>query len=337
MIESWCVRVPKSLGEPARRILYRRGELVATLKPRVVGDYVAYPVASAERASSILLSEGIEAEPCRDLFEEYRRARAGPAPRGYLVVGDIVLFSGRREELEDLREAARVVMESQPRVKAAFAKVRVEGDYRRPSLVHLAGEKRTWTLHKEHGLRFYVDIAKAYFNPRLAYEHRRVASMASDGERVLDMFSGVGGFSLHIASLARARVLAVDLNPYAAAYAAINVALNRRRLRGEVLVLRADASRLPSILRGGFTRIIMNHPTASVKYLGHACRLAADGAMAHVYVFSLSWLEARDTVLEALEASSCGAEILGVREVLEYSQDTSLYALDVRLIGAPKA
>ena len=338
MRESWCVKVPKRLGEKARRLLYQRGELASSLKPRVEGDYIAYPVASAERAVSILSSEGVEAEPCRGLFEEYRRAMAGPAPRSYLAIGDILLFSGRPGEVEELRETARRVMESQPRMRAAFAKVRVEGEYRRPSLVHLAGENRTWTIHKEHGLRFYVDIARAYFNPRLAYEHRRVASMVGDGERVLDMFSGVGGFSLHIASLARARVVAVDLNPYAAAYAAINVALNRKRLLGEVFVVRADASKLTSILRGGFSRVIMNHPTASLKYLGEACRLARGGAFIHIYTFSLSALEARDNTLEALEASGCSrAEVVGVREVLEYSQDTSLYALDVKLSGSARA
>ena len=331
MRESWCVKVPRETGEKARRILYTAGELVEDLKPRTEGAHILFPVRSAEEARSKLASSGIEAGPCRSVFKEYRR-RAPPPPRSYLVVGDIALFSGRAEEEGELRRAAEDLMASQPRIRAAYMKERVEGELRRPSLVHLAGERRTWTVHKEHGLLFYVDISRAYFNPRLAYEHHRVASLVGNGERVLDMFSGVGGFSIHIASMARATVVASDLNPYAAAYTAINVALNRGRLKGRITVLRSDAARLPQVLKGGFTRIIMNHPTASLDYLGEACSLASKGASIHVYVFALSGLEAADMVYEAVEKSGCGgAEVAGFREVLEYSQDLSLFSVEVRV------
>jgi tRNA (guanine37-N1)-methyltransferase len=336
--EAWCVKVPREMGERARRILGSLGELVESLKPRAEGGKVVYPVRSPERAVSGLAEAGVRAEPCRSAFEVYKRRKPPPAPRSYLVIGDILLFSGRPGEREELRRLAVELMASQPRIRTAYMKERVEGELRRPSLVHLAGERRTWTVHREHGILFYVDISKAYFNPRLAYEHHRVASLVGDGERVLDMFSGVGGFALHAASRARATVVASDLNPYAAAYAAVNVALNKKRLKGRVLVLRADARMLPGILEGGFDRIIMNHPTASLDYLDEACRLASTRAVIHAYTFALSRLEAVDAVYNALGRSRCGrVEVVGSRRVLEYSQEVSLFSVEIALGRGPNA
>ena len=83
-------------------------------------------------------------------------------------------------------------------------------------------------MHREFGCQYHVDIAKAYFSPRLSHEHERVASLVQDGEVVVDLFAGVGPFSVLIGKRnPMAKVYAVDLNPDAVELLKVNVRVNR--------------------------------------------------------------------------------------------------------------
>lgn len=332
-----CVAVDPRRAEEARRILKALGLAAPGYKAARLGRKVAFPVIDAARAVEALRGAGVEAEECDVGFEEKRRPGGlrgrGLPLRGYSLIGDIAVFSYTPRlglSPDDYREAAKALIEEQPRVKAAFLKMSTSGDLRVQRLIHLAGEKRTSTVHREHGLEFEVDIARVYFNPRLAFEHRRVAESTSHGEKVLDMFSGVGGFTVHIAAIRRARVLAVDLNPYAAVLAARNIARNKRRLLGEAVAARADSMVLPEILEPVFTRIIMNHPTRSRLFAGPACRLASPGgAVIHYYTLTISCGEAVDEALEAFASCCRRVEVEGCREVLSYGPGEAVYAVDL--------
>jgi tRNA (guanine37-N1)-methyltransferase len=336
-----CVKVYRVDVERALSILSRVGVLDDRFRFGRLGDFICIPVRDVEVASSSL--SGLVGFEVLELDLESRPSR----PRGlggvfeglssYSVIGDIVVFNWRSEvpDVDVYRRAALHLMGEQPRIKVAFLKQDTFGEFRVQRLLHLAGENRTRTVHKEYGLSFHVDIARVYFNPRLATEHRRVAEESVDGEMVLDMFSGVGGFSVHIASLRNSRVVSVDLNPVAAALTALNVVENRRRLKGRVTVLRADAALLPLVLKPVFTRIIMNHPTASKYYLGEACRLASRQAIIHYYTKTINCREAEIEVVE--RASSCcrELEVIDCRSVLEYSPTQAIYNVTFKILKNP--
>ncbi len=324
------VRVPRRRGEEARRRLREEGLLDTSLRPARMGEWIVFPVrgerGSLERVAGELGGSLVEGE-----FEEYSRPGRLEGPvKGYHVIGDIAVFSQTAGVgVEEYRRAALLLLERFPRIRSVWLKLRTEGDYRVPSLLHLAGEKRTHTVAREYGLVFHVDIARAYYNPRLAYEHRRVASMAVDGERILDMFTGVGGFALHAASLARVEVVASDLNPHAAMLAARNAEANQKRLKGAVHVFRADARLLPTILEPGYDRVILNLPAASVEFAGVACSLASRPATLHFYLLEASCDGAESRVVQALEREGCRASRVSCRRVLEYSPQEAVYAVDV--------
>jgi tRNA (guanine37-N1)-methyltransferase len=89
----------------------------------------------------------------------------------------------------------------------------ISGTYRIRDYTFIAGEHKTQTIHREFGCQFHVDIAKAYFSPRLSHEHQRVASLVQSCETVVDLFAGVGPFSVMIAKKnPNVKVYAVDLN-----------------------------------------------------------------------------------------------------------------------------
>jgi len=334
-----CVEVEPRRAEEVRRLLKSLGLAAPGYKAARTGRGVAFPVVDVEAALEALRAAGIEAAECEASFEERRRPGGlkslGLPVRGYALIGDIAVFSYTPRlglPPEGYRGAAEALLREQPRVKAVFLKVSTSGDLRVQRLLHLAGERRTRTIHREHGLEFEVDIARVYFNPRLAYEHRRVAEAAGDGETVLDMFSGVGGFAVHLASLRRLRVLAVDLNVHAAVLAARNIARNKARLRGEALAARADSMALPEILKPAFHRIIMNHPTRARLFAGAACRLAAPGgAEIHYYTLTVSCGEAVEEAVQAFSKCCSRVEPLGCREALSYGPGEAVYAVDLRV------
>ena len=329
-----CVSVATNYAESAIRNLRSAG-LLANAKPLRKGANVEIPVTDVARASQLLESLGIRHEACADDFEA--RARA---PRlseltglsGFLKIGPIIIFNhSRGVPLDKYVVAAEEVARAYKDVRSVFLKLGTTGELRLPQLVLIYGDGSTEAEVKENGLRFRLDVSRVYYNPRLSGERARVAGLARDGERVLDMFSGVAPFSITIASRARAHVLSVDLNPYATYYASLNVEANRKRLKGDVEVLRADARRLPEIVDESFDRIIMNNPTASTDFLDVACGLASRGASIHVYVLSAS----EELAVSRVLGSRCARKlaVVGHRRVLEYSPSSSVYVVDLEVLS----
>ena len=333
--EAPCVSVLRGMAGDAIRMLKSRGMLRGDLRVESRGDEVLIPVVDQRVAVESLASGGIEARPCTAEFRQRRPRgpRLPPGISGYHLVGDIIVIHRRLggPSMEEYRRAAEELLEFHRGSRAVYLKEDTWGEYRVQRLTLLAGSPGTVTVHKEYGLRFKVDVARAYFNPRLGFEHRRVAERVSDGEVVLDMFTGVGGFAIHIASLRRALVVAVDLNPVAAGLAAENVALNKGRLRGRVVVVRADSSRLHEAFNPVFDRVIMNHPTLSHRFLWEACRLLRGPGVIHYYTLTTSCLDAEEEMREWLPGCCSLDEASLCRRVLDYNPSYSVYTLEARV------
>jgi len=124
-----------------------------------------------------------------------------------------------------------------------------------------------------------VDLALAYFSARLATERQRILDAMEEGERVLDMFAGVGPFAITLAGKAGV-VFAADLNPAAVHLLVHNGALNRRE---NIIPMLADAGALARIGLAPFDRVIMNLPLAAPQFLEAAAGLCRDGGTIHLY------------------------------------------------------
>jgi tRNA (guanine37-N1)-methyltransferase len=86
---------------------------------------------------------------------------------------------------------------------------------------------------------------------------------------VLDMFAGVGPFSIVIARKhPSATVYAVEKNPEAYRYLCINVALNK--LVGRVTPIHGDAAKVVPSLQTKFNRVVMNLPHLSLPLPPHS-------------------------------------------------------------------
>jgi tRNA (guanine37-N1)-methyltransferase len=162
----------------------------------------------------------------------------------------------------------------------------VSGTYRLREFEVIAGERRTATVHKEFGCEYYVDVAKAYFSPRLSHEHKRVAELVQKGETIVDLFAGVGPFAILIAKIVEAvKVYAVDINPDAVEFLKRNIRLNR--VEKQVFPILGDARQVvDDKLSGVADRVIMNLPEKAEEFVDVACKATKPkGGTIHYYGF----------------------------------------------------
>uniref|UniRef100_A0A7J3ZJE3 SAM-dependent methyltransferase TRM5/TYW2-type domain-containing protein n=1 Tax=Fervidicoccus fontis TaxID=683846 RepID=A0A7J3ZJE3_9CREN len=337
-----CIAIEARSAEDARRLLLEEGLLDKSLKiDRDVGRGLVYlPVVCTELAVRLVKEKlGVDASICsrefskrmvwtRELLVKGALEEGGLPRHSYLLVGDIVVFNAKNaEEVERLRQTARVLSQAFPHFKAFYAKLLTEGEERVAKLVHLHGEYKTRTLVKEYGVGLWVDIARAYYNPRLAEEHYKISTLVSNGERVLDMFTGVGGFCLQILARKKAIVYCNDINREAIRLLHESLAYNFNRLKGRVVVLNCDAKLLPEVLsKSSFDRIIMNHPTKWLEFIGVAKELVKCGGTIHLYAL-LEKREASKSEISKLMGE--GFEVKRVEEVLEYSPKRSVFRADL--------
>jgi tRNA (guanine37-N1)-methyltransferase len=178
-------------------------------------------------------------------------------------------------------------METQKNVKTVLAKAGdISGVFRVRDYDYIAGEHKTQTVHREFGCQFHVDVSKAYFSPRLSHEHERVAKQVQNRETVVDLFAGVGPFSVLIAKRnSEAKVYAVDLNPYAIELLKVNVRVNK--VESNVFPILADARDVAATrLKGKADRVIMNLPETAIDFVDAACNsINPQGGIVHFYGF----------------------------------------------------
>ncbi len=203
------------------------------------------------------------------------------------VIGDIAIFKATSVNASTVEAVAKQIMSVHKGVKTVFVQSSpVAGDFRVRELKLAAGENRTISKYKEADCIFAVDVEKCYFSPRLSHERMRVANLVKNSEIVVNMFSGVGCFSILIGKKSdNAKVYSIDINPIACRFMEENVRINR--LFNRVIPLLGDSREIIEYkLKGLADRVLMPLPELSMQYLPYALMaLKPRGGWIHFYGF----------------------------------------------------
>ena len=267
-------------------------------------EYIYVPI---KDASSIILatigSQVPNIEQCRLDFHIRRKSQGSlielledklppnllaSLPQGIDLVGDIAIVEIPPELELHKNIVGEAIIRSHKNTRTVLTKIgAVKGAYRLRQLQIIAGESKTETIHKENGCTYHVDVAKAYFSPRLSHEHSRISSLVREGEVVIDMFAGIGPFAIQIAkNHQRVSLYAMDINPNAIKYLTENARLNR--VEEKVHPLLGDAKQIIQQKLGRIAdRVIMNLPERAINYVDSACEaLKTTGGTVHFYGFA---------------------------------------------------
>ena len=170
-------------------------------------------------------------------------------------------------------------------VKSVFCQVSaIEGDYRLRKLELISGESSPITVYKEHGCTFKVDVVNTYFSPRLSTERLRIAKLTEPNEVIVNMFGGVGTFSIIISRYNKsAKIYSIDSNPVAIDMCKQNIEINK--LTGKVIPILGDAGHeIDKNLKGIATRVLMPLPEKARDFVDAAVSSLANGrGMVHYF------------------------------------------------------
>lgn len=250
------------------------------------------------------------------------------------IIGDVVIL----EILENLQDQKDIIGEATlnfTKRKAIFMKKSaIEGVTRTRQLEHIAGEKNSETVHKEHGARFKLDVADVYFSPRLATERKRIANQVKDGEIILDMFAGIGPFPILIAKDHEVTIYAVDINKTAIRYMEENIKLNK--LKGKITPILGDINQIAKEKfvekNVKFDRIIMNLPGTAKDFLDLAIRLVKNNGLIHYYEFSEGYDSGIERIKKIAKNYNKDVEVLATRKVKSSSPGQWHVVIDTKII-----
>ncbi len=103
----------------------------------------------------------------------------------------------------------------------------ISGEYRKPKVEVLYGSRDTETIHKENGIKYKLDPCKIMFSSGNMDERIRMAGISDENETVVDLFAGIGYFTLPIAFYSRPKkIYSCEINPDAYRYLCENIVLN---------------------------------------------------------------------------------------------------------------
>jgi tRNA (guanine37-N1)-methyltransferase len=184
------------------------------------------------------------------------------------IIGSIAIIKIPETLSPKKKLIADTLIEEIRPVKTVFSQVSaIEGDYRLRKLEFLSGDNTPITIYKEHGCTFKVDVINTYFSPRLSTERLRISNLVGPNEVIVNMFGGVGTFSIIIARNNKtSKIYSIDSNPNAYDLCKENIGLNK--LSKNVFAIFGDAKdAIPKELEGVATRVLMPLPEKAREFI----------------------------------------------------------------------
>ncbi len=301
---SLCIKIRKIHGERTLVLITKLGIINRELKIQPNKNHISIPLVRSpneielgklkaellhfELETKVFAKKKTQGKTLHQVLEDQLPSNLlASLPRALDIIGDIAVIDIPLELKTHKQVIGEALLKTHKNVQTVLAKIgAVSGIYRLREIEQIAGIKKTTTTHKEHGCQYQVDVATAYFSPRLSHEHNRVASLVQKGETVVDLFAGVGPFSVLIAKKnADAKVYAIDINPEAVEFLKKNIRLNR--VDNRVIPILGDAQQaVEDKLLGVADRVIMNLPEKAIEFVDVACKaIKSSGGIIHYYAF----------------------------------------------------
>ena len=300
------IRVRKDLGEKAVQTLKNLNLLDPNLRVRIMNDGLITPILREPSTKELedlrkqfaevviettqFQTRKIKSKTIFDILgDQLPPHLLASLPKSIDIIGQVAIVEVPLELQEYKVQIGEAILEVNSKVHTVLAKAGpISKKYRIREFEIIAGKDETVTTHREFGCMYRMDVRKVYFSPRLSFEHERVASQVKEGETVVDMFAGVGPFSILIAKRVRkVQVYAIDANQDAIRFLNENIVLNK--VQGKVTLILGDAGTvIKEHFVGKVDRAIMNLPEQALGFVDSACTaLKPIGGIVHYYSFAI--------------------------------------------------
>jgi tRNA wybutosine-synthesizing protein 2 len=221
-----------------------------------------------------------------------------------------------------------LTLDYDPRVKSVAVRTGpTEGRTRLPSYSLISGDCNTVTTHIENGVKFRLDPVRLTFSGGNKEERIRMFQLTRSEEHVVDMFSCVGQFALHVARVPGATVTAIEINPEAFEFLIENIKLND--FDESVTAVLGDCREVHP--EGVANRVIMGYLHDTISYLPAAIEsLVETGGIVHMHMSIPKAEMHRTTEKIRITSESFGFQsIIDVHQVKSYSPGIEHFVFDI--------
>ncbi len=224
------------------------------------------------------------AEKLKNIFTE---EELSILPRGFQTLGNIIILKLNPKLLEKTKVIGQAYLDLLPKMRSVYInKGRVIGSFREPENIEfLVGEDNPIVEHKEHGIKYRFNITKIMFSKGNLNERRFLATLVKKGEIVVDMFAGMGYFSLAIAKHSDVgQIYSIELNPTSYKTLLENIKINH--LEEKIIAINGDCKKeVLELSKSGIRadRVIMGVLPAPKEYVKEALSLAKEEGTIYHY------------------------------------------------------
>lgn len=258
-------------------------------------------------------------------------------PSSYQKIGDIVIINIKPPLWKYDKKIGKIILGNIPNTRTVCRKTDfIKGKFREPNIKIISGEKNTETIHKEHGIEYKLDVAKIMFSKGNINERQRLIDQVSEGETVVDMFAGIGYFSLGIAKFSEAKkIYSMELNPESYHYLWENIKLNQ--VTDKVVPMFGDCrEECESLSEMGriADRILMGLLPTPKEYLDSVMKIIKNHGTIH-YHSTLGKEEGYEKLMMEINTIALRygmqVELINFKEVKSYAPNVNHVVLDVKI------
>jgi tRNA wybutosine-synthesizing protein 2 len=163
------------------------------------------------------------------LKESLTEVELSTLPRGFQTVGKVIILKLNSILIKKRNIIGKAYLELFPNIRSIYINLgKIIGTFREPeNIEYLAGEDNPIVEHKEHGVIYRFDITKIMFSKGNINERKYLATLVKNGEIIVDMFAGIGYFSLPIAkNSSPEKIFSIEINPVSYKFLVENIRIN---------------------------------------------------------------------------------------------------------------
>lgn len=332
--DNLALLVLRSEAQEAKQAAYQCGLLDSERKIIVREGFAEIPVTSPLEGYELVCQKAPEFyKKSSDLAEYFQgimsKEEIDLLPRGWAILGDIITVKIHPSLDPYQYQIGAALLSIYPRCKSVLRDFGIEGQLREPNRRIIAGSG-TETIHRENGVKFKLDVQRIMFSPGNMKERIHM-SHNGQGELVVDMFAGIGYFTLPMAVHSRPRkIISIELNPVAYGYLQENIRLNH--VEDVVEPRLGDCT--DETPRGIADRVVMGFVGTTDRYLQTGIRALCPGGVLHYHQTVPTWLYPQVLVNDISKAAhdlGRHAEILRCIRVKKYSPGVLHAVVDARI------
>lgn len=325
-----AIRVSVEDAETVRQKLLSEGAIDKTRRLVKRGGFIEIPVTDIAVEFPLIEQEKPEFYILKktlgsilDIPEKERKL----LPSGWQLLGDVIIVT-LHEELEARKfDVAEALLSMYPGCRTVLLDRGISGRMRQPMREIIAGDK-TETIHRENGCLFKIDAMRIMYSQGNLAERKRMSRLGK-GEVVVDMFAGIGYFSIPMAVHSKPlKIYAIEINPVSIGYLRENIRLNR--VENIIEPVEGDCALVTP--QGRADRVIMGYFDAH-PYLEKGISALVHGGILHYHEAVPEAVEERpvNRIIESAGKLGRKVEIIEARRIKKYAPGVWHVVVDTKI------